>query len=349
MKKVAIAFQGNGFAGGALASGTVKRLVEEGAFDKFDIDVFSGTSSGALVAAVCWGHKLQDTIEDLPEVLWQQWMHFASGTIPTPGYAEALELAIAVAQTQPLYQVWSRYTITPFLRGCMEEWVLRYIPIEDLNRLRKTTQKRDVPRLLIGAANILSGKAKYFTEDNFELEGLLASGSLDETIGRTEIKTGPDKGSFLDGAWATNPPLRPLLDYKIDELWLVQAFPQNRKTEPQTPAEMHERKNELWQNSLVEAELYHIQKVNEWLKEGRLDNPDHKFRHIEIKPMLMNLDLQAGSTFVNDPSAIQGMMDYGYRNAPVLLGRKPDPFQSGDEDELNSPVSTWPRRCSIPI
>ena len=90
MKKVGIAFQGGGFAGGALAAGVIKRLVEEGAFEEFDIDVFSGTSSGALVAAVCWGHKLQNKIEELPEVLRRQWMHFAVGSIPTTEWAQAL-------------------------------------------------------------------------------------------------------------------------------------------------------------------------------------------------------------------------------------------------------------------
>ena len=65
-KRVALAFQGGGFPAGAVGAGVVTYLVEKGAFQTYDIDVFSGTSAGALVASVCWGHKLRGTITEAP-------------------------------------------------------------------------------------------------------------------------------------------------------------------------------------------------------------------------------------------------------------------------------------------
>ena len=78
-RRVGIAFQGGGFPAGALGAGVVKYLVEKGAFDEYDIDVFSGTSAGALVASVCWGQKLKGAMQEAPEILEKQWMHFAWG------------------------------------------------------------------------------------------------------------------------------------------------------------------------------------------------------------------------------------------------------------------------------
>lgn len=136
------------------------------------------------------------------------------------------------------------------------------------------------------------------------------------------IKEGPNKGDYCDGAWGTNPPLTPLIDYSIDELWLVEFFPKERKSMPMTPAERKERKDELWQNSLVDHELYIIEKVNEWLASGRLNNEDGKYRHIKLKKMPMLLDLPAGAAFVNSPSFIQDMMVYGYDHAKIFLTDK---------------------------
>ena len=92
-KRVGLAFQGGGFPAGAVGAGVVKYLVENKAFDEYDIDVFSGTSAGALVASVCWGHKLKGTIEKAPGILEKQWLHFACGLVPNARIAQMTQLA----------------------------------------------------------------------------------------------------------------------------------------------------------------------------------------------------------------------------------------------------------------
>lgn len=84
-------------------------------------------------------------------------------------------------------------------------------------------------------------------------------------------------------------------------------------------AAVKERKDELWQNSLGEHELYHIEKVNEWLATGRLHNVDGKYRHITVKRLPMQLDLQAGAAFVNAPTFLRQLMAYGYEQAAIFL------------------------------
>lgn len=317
--RIGIAFQGGGFPAGAIGAGVVRRLVEEGVFERYQVDAFSGTSAGALVASVCWACMLQNNMKEAPKILEKQWMHFAWGLVPNAEVAQLDQLLDALARKNPVYEYCADNFIVPFLRQLMKEWVLAYIPVDELaaELKRKKANSEHIPSLLLGAADILRGEVKVFTENDFCLEAILASGSLDEVNGITEIKDGPNKGIFCDGAWGTNPPLTQMLDCKVDEIWFVEVFPKIREKIPRTPGERKDRKDELWQNSLVEHELRWIEKVNEWLDSGMLVDP--RKRHVQIRKMPMKLDLPAGAAFVNSPSFIKDMMGYGYKEAAVFL------------------------------
>jgi NTE family protein len=321
-KRVAIAFQGGGFPAGAMGAGVVKYLVEKGAFEANDIDVFSGTSAGALVASVCWGNTLQGTIAEAPQILEKQWLHFAWGLVPNAKVAQMSQLVGHVAQMNPVYRYVSDHMTVPLLRHFMKEWVLTYIPVDRLIELRDSADH--VPGLALGAAEVRKGEIKVFTEKDFCLDAMLASGSLDEVNGMTLIEEGPNKGLYMDGAWGTNPPISALMQYGIDELWLMEVFPQKRAEPPSDPGERRDRKDELWQNSLVQHELDDVERVNKWLEvdpelgKPRLNNEDGRYRHIAVKKMPMTLDLPAGAALVNSESFIREMMDYGYNNAKEL-------------------------------
>jgi NTE family protein len=315
-KRVALAFQGGGFPAGAIGTGVVKYLVEKGAFDRHDIDVFSGTSAGALIASVCWGLKLRGSMATAPQVLEKQWMHFAWGLVPNAQVAQMAQFMGAIGQMNPMYRYASEHVVVPLMRTLMKDWVETYIPVDELIELRN--KSKQVPGLALGAAEVLKGEVKVFTERDFSLEAILASGSLDEVNGITVIEEGRNKGTYCDGAWGTNPPISCLIDYGIDEIWLVEVFPKIRKDVPDTPGERKDRKDELWQNSLVEHELDDIDRVNRWLESGRLKNQDGKYRHIEVRKMPMTLDLPAGAALVNSASFIREMMDYGYTQAREL-------------------------------
>jgi NTE family protein len=315
-RRVALAFQGGGFPAGAIGAGVVKYLVEKGAFDRLDIDVFSGTSAGAMVASVCWGQTLKGSIDAAPQVLEEQWMHFANGLVPNAEVAQIAQLMGAIGQMNPMYRYASEHVVVPLMRKLMKEWVETYIPVDELIEFRNNSTR--VPGLALGAAEVLKGDIKVFTERDFCLEAILASGSLDEINGITVIEKGPNKGTYCDGAWGTNPPISCLINYGVDEIWLVEVFPKIRKDVPETPWERKDRKDELWQNSLVEHELDDIDRVNRWLESGRLNNQDGKYRHIEVRKMPMTLDLPAGAALVNSASFIREMMDYSYAQARKL-------------------------------
>ena len=66
-----LAIQGGVFPAGAFAAGVIHGLAERGAFEAYDIRAFSGTSSGALLASLCWTRRILD---DDAQVLRQNLM-----------------------------------------------------------------------------------------------------------------------------------------------------------------------------------------------------------------------------------------------------------------------------------
>ena len=76
-----------------------------------------------------------------------------------------------------------------------------------------------VPGLALGAVEIKSGDIKTFTEAEFGIDALTASGSFEEINGKTTI----GEKTYLDGAWGQNPPLNDLIEHAVDEIWLFQV------------------------------------------------------------------------------------------------------------------------------
>lgn len=330
-KRVGIAFQGGVFPAGAIGAGVVRYLVEAGAFDdpEYDIDAFSGTSSGSIVASVCWGHKMTGTMKLAPEVLEKHWLRYAWGLVPNAKVARAMLLTDEMWRINPLYDLAAQKVRVPILRYLMKEWIQRSIRPDELVAIRDRMDRERVPTLALGAANIRTGEPKIFTEWDFCLETVLASGSLDECNGVTKIADGPCAGTYCDGAWGTNPPINFLLSEsalkkKISELWIIEVWPKVRAELPKTHLQRKDRKDELWQNSLVEHEIAEIERVNRWLEDGTIAKGG-KYQHIEIRRMPMTLDLEPGATFVNTRSFIREMMAYGYSAARSLYVPKVRP------------------------
>jgi NTE family protein len=271
-KKVGLAIQGGGFPAGAFAAGVIKELVNNGAFDHHDICAFSGTSAGALIAAVCWVNRLNNTVERIPEDLDRQWQYF---TFPshgawfpmwTPAMAEWWRDADAQWMKSPLWLGFVQQVRTPLFRWLMQQWIIETIPLKDYSECARSQPQPRCERigLVLGAADVLRGEIRSFREDELSLSTLLASGSLDDVNGMTTIVSGPQAGTYLDGAWGQNPPISELIDYGVEEIWLVQHFPSGIDSLPQTPAERRERRDELWQNSLVEHEMEVVELVSFW-------------------------------------------------------------------------------------
>lgn len=168
--RVGIAFQGGSFLGGSIAGGTVRGLAEGGAFEAYDISVFSGISSGALVATVCWGRALQGKFSEVPHVLQEQWLHNALNIIPTEKAGNAALMMDELLSANPVYSLgfprslgypgWKEGFLTPWLRWEFQRWVELYIkPEECMQWLYDNHIKAAVSPLLSGKVDKIERNA----------------------------------------------------------------------------------------------------------------------------------------------------------------------------------------------
>jgi predicted acylesterase/phospholipase RssA len=336
---VGLAFQGGCFFAGAISAGVVRALVDRKRFD--NINAFSGTSAGALVAAMCWGHKLQGTTPDLPADLRRQWLENANGLIPTEEWGIFYKLLDQWMLLNPLYFWWKEKFYIPYMQKEFEDWLVKYVEPKNcmqalftkyvepavksagsswLEEARKQYEQAEAkPHLAVGTSEIHTGEVVTIDdEDLFEAlldafrtalgtgnvigneaavkaaeekavnvaarymtMALMTSGSLDTINGMTRIDeiegiSNEDllhKGEYLDGAYGNNPPIAPLTNCDIDEIWTVEIFPKRCDAELSSNEKREDRKEELLQNAPVEHQYNFINNLNFWIASGRMKQP----------------------------------------------------------------------------
>ena len=125
--------------------------------------------------------------------------------------------------------------------------------------------------LLIGAVDVLSGRFRAFNSrrDRITADTVLASAAIPNLFRAVQL----EDGTYWDGLFSQNPPVRELLEAEPDELWVIQINPQQRDTEPATLAEIADRRNELAGNLSLYQELAFIEKIDQLLEAGQL-TPD---------------------------------------------------------------------------
>jgi NTE family protein len=335
-QKLGLAFQGGSFLAGAIGTGVVAALVRAGEFDR--ATAFSGTSAGALVAAMCWRHKLENQADGLPWDLFRQWMANANGLVPNVHVGTFLKLVDRWLLLNPLYFWGKELFVIPVMQRLFEDWIIAHVQPEACMRVlfdrhlrwddasrpadwRRQAAERyrdnaDRLWLAIGTAEIRTGRVVTIDDaDLFEalLEAyatalrrgldaaaarqqavsaagrymtlaLMTSGSLDSVNGITRIDTvdGIDNldrlhpGDYLDGAYSQNPPIAPLTKAGVDEIWMVEIFPERCDGRLDNNEKREDRKEELLQNAPVQHQYQFINNLNFWIKTGRLRELDQQ-------------------------------------------------------------------------
>lgn len=178
------------------------------------------------------------------------------------------------------------------------------------------------PVLLIGAVDVLSGEFRAFNSrrDRITPEKILASAAI-PTLFRS-VRPG-DGGTYWDGLFSQNPPVRELTDEGPDEIWVVQINPKELETEPRTVVEIADRRNELSGNLSLYQELRSIEKIDQLLKAGLL-SPDGKYKQIVVRVIELSRSRFSGSLGTaskmnRDPRFIEGLMSHGETRAEEFL------------------------------
>ena len=343
-QKVGLALQGGSFLAGAIATGVVAGLLEKRAFENHDITAFSGTSAGALAAAVCWRHALaaddgtmQERMSKAHGTLVKQWLHNANGMIPNQATGDFMKMVDHLWSSNPMYFWWKDNVTVKWLHGEFEAWVDAYVKPEESIRLlfARYVQPADPqaaldldaaqaafradqgrPHLVVGATRVVDSENVHITDEDFfdELikalkyygndreaairaaadymrQGIMASGSIDFMNGMTTVERGRHAGTYLDGAWSENPPLEGLLDARVNQIWMVEVFPKECPAIPVSFAEREDRREELWQNAVVEQQVDFMKKVNLWVESGMLRSSDQDLENLrdDLRQRLQDL------------------------------------------------------------
>lgn len=293
--KIAIACQGGG-AQTAFTAGVLKTFFEHGVHRKYDIRSLSGTSGGAVCAALAWygllkaargdttpiGDRLTGFWEELiaqnpQEISLDRWCSELLRTV-NKGWIPTLELSPADLPMKFMFGMLQtflpRHVFTD-LKAMLEKHI-------DFAEARELVRPRS-PILVVGAADVLTGELKKFMSNKGEIcvETILASAAVPTLFPAVQI----GKHYYWDGLFSDNPPIvelfRPIVignDNVPDEIWIIQINPTTCKQVPTRPADVVDRRNQMVGNVSFQHSLEYLEYIN-LLLEGKCFSEENVKRH----------------------------------------------------------------------
>jgi NTE family protein len=246
---VDFALQGGG-SHGAFTWGVLDRLLEE---PWLRIEAISGTSAGAMNAAVLVSGWMQGGVEGARAALDGYWERVAKAAKFSP------------LQRSPLDRLMNRWTLDSSPTYLFMDLMTRVFSPYDLNPLGRNpisailAESIDFAhlvespiKLFITATNVHTGRGRVFRNAEITPDVLLASACLPTMFQAIEIDGEP----YWDGGYAGNPTITPLVrESEARDTILIQINPRERRETPRTASEILNRLNEISFNSPLMKEL----------------------------------------------------------------------------------------------
>ena len=331
-KRIAIACQGGG-SQCAFVAGVLKAFFSRHIDERFQIVGLSGTSGGAVTAALAWTGLLlrargdQTPIEDRIVALWrdlsaQTYRETALDTLCTQFVRLAEHGFLPTVASSPSslgFRMWAQATSSWIGRPeftDMRALVSKHIDFQALPSLIDGAS----PVLLLGAGDILQGALKIFSSAKGEisLDSVLASAAIPSLFPAVWV----DGHAYWDGIFASNPPVISFLRGGLvgpgkipDEIWIIQVNRAEHEEVPEAPAEISNRRNHLAGNLSLQHELQLLEMVNMLLAEGAL-TPQFRTRfgldnteRIAVRFIRMSQALQRGLDYPSKLSRIAGHIE----------------------------------------
>ncbi len=244
-----LALQGGG-SHGAFTWGVLDRLLEE---SWLQIDGVSGTSAGAMNAAVLADGYAKGGADGAKAALEQFWQRVAKAALMSPMQRGPLDILLgrwtldlspAFIGFNMLARMFSPYDLNPGGANPLRDILQGSI---DFDRLAASPI-----HLFITATNVRTGRGRVFRNAEITHDVLLASACLPMLFQAVEI----DGDAYWDGGYAGNPTITPLVrELKSDDTILVQINPVERPGTPRTVGEILNRLNEVSFNATLLKEL----------------------------------------------------------------------------------------------
>jgi NTE family protein len=317
VKRVNIALQGGG-AHGAFTWGVLDKLLEDG---RIDIEGISGTSAGALNAAVmAYGH-MRDGNDGAREALHSFWRAVSNVGSPAQRMPWAMLPMIGWQMQNTMTFNWfetmtrlvSPYQFNPFninpLRQILEQSI-------DFPALRRNA---DI-KLFVSTTNVRTGQLRVFHTHEISLDALMASACLPFVFQAVTV----DGEDYWDGGYMGNPPLFPLI-YHTDsrDVIVVHINPIARDELPTSATDIMNRINEISFNSSLLREFRAMAFVTKLIEEGWLKD-EYQAR---LKPIFVHsiradhalADASVASKFNLEWSFLTALRDRGRQTAAAGL------------------------------
>jgi NTE family protein len=315
-RRVAIACQGGG-SHTAFTAGVLKGLLREEVLQRYRVVALSGTSGGAICALLAW-YGLLDEDPSLAGRLLEEFWADNSASGPYERLLNAWALWGGTLQNFFVTPTLSPYA-NPFSSVWMDEIRSMLLRRVDFDRLEVLPGDAE-PMLLIGAVDVVSGEFRAFNSrcERISVDAILASAAIPNLFRSVHL----DGGTYWDGLFSQNPPVRELVDASPDEIWVIQINPTEIDHEPRTVTEIADRRNELSGNLSLHQELHFIENIDRMLEEGLLAGEKYRpidVRVIELSRSGVSRSLGATSKLNRDPSFIQELLAHGEGRAREFL------------------------------
>lgn len=244
-----LALQGGG-SHGAFTWGVLDRLLEE---PLLQIDAISGTSAGAMNAAVLAGGWTDGGASGARTALDAYWERVARAAVFSPLQRTPIDRFLGrwTLDYSPVFvgfdlmsRVFSPYDLNPQGHNPLTAILNESI---DFERLAQSPIK-----LFVTATNVHTGRGRIFRNGELTPEVLIASACLPTLFQAVEIDGEP----YWDGGFAGNPTITPLVrESDAEDTILVQINPRERPGTPRSAAEILNRLNEVSFNAGLMKEL----------------------------------------------------------------------------------------------
>jgi NTE family protein len=279
--KIAIACQGGG-SQTAFTAGALKALFEAGIKDEFEIVSISGTSGGAVCASLVWFalEKDEDPVCERLLGFWhdntaQGWLEETFNRIVVNSVRRVsggMMPSFQLSPSSPLLQAAVGMATLGHRPNFRDFRTLLNAHI-DFNEVDAWGPRAKRPVLMIGAANVTTGKMTKFISNRMpiRIEHILASCAVPSIFPAVEI----DGDAYWDGLFSDNPPVQELIRPQSvgaenipDEIWLIKINPTTCDTVPVLADAITDRRNQLDGNLSLFQQLRHVEMLNDLLLQG---------------------------------------------------------------------------------